>query len=85
MMTVSEAQIAWAMRFAYERMKLVIEPSGALGLAGLIKASRGGRLGDGSALAVAGRRVGVVVSGGNVDVMALSGYFEMAGDAWPED
>jgi threonine dehydratase len=44
-----------AMRFAFERLKLVIEPSGAVGLA----AVREGL--------VAGGRIGVIVSGGNVD------------------
>ena len=83
MMGVSEAQISWAMRFAYERMKIVIEPSGALGLAGLINAARCGTLGDGSKLDVSGKRVGVIISGGNVDVDALSDLFSLAGDAWP--
>ena len=43
-----------------ETLKLVVEPSGALGIAGAIRASRDGRL--------AGRRVGVIVSGGNIDL-----------------
>jgi threonine dehydratase len=43
------------MRFAFERLKLVIEPSGAAGLA----AVRAGL--------VPGERIGVIVSGGNVD------------------
>lgn len=59
MMTVSEAEIARATLFAWERLKLVIEPSGALGLAGLIKAA--------SAPGCDGQRVGVIISGGNVD------------------
>lgn len=84
MMTVSEAQIAWAMRFAFERMKMVVEPSGALALAGMISASRNGALGDGSVVDLDGARVGVVVSGGNVDVAALSGMFALAGTSWPE-
>jgi threonine dehydratase len=46
------------MRFVWERMKLVVEPTGVLGLA----AAMAGRVD------VAGRRVGVIVSGGNVDL-----------------
>jgi threo-3-hydroxy-L-aspartate ammonia-lyase len=51
--TVTDAQIVEAMRFAFERLKLVIEPSGAVGLAAYL----GGL--DASS-------VGIVVSGGNV-------------------
>jgi threo-3-hydroxy-L-aspartate ammonia-lyase len=52
--TVTDAQIVEAMRFAFERLKLVVEPSGAVGIA----AVREGL--------VSGGRIGVVVSGGNV-------------------
>ena len=55
--TVTDAEILTAMRFAFERTKLVIEPSGATGLAALLA----GKVPD-----VAGARVGVVLSGGNV-------------------
>jgi threonine dehydratase len=54
--TVSEAQIVDAMAFAFERMKIVVEPSGAVGLAALLN----------GLVEVGGSRVGVVVSGGNV-------------------
>jgi threonine dehydratase len=55
--TVTDDELRDAMRFAFERLKLVVEPSGASALAALLagKASAGGR------------RVGVVLSGGNVD------------------
>jgi threonine dehydratase len=53
--TVTDEQIVAAMRFAFERLKLVIEPSGAVGIA----AVREGL--------VSGGRIGVIVSGGNVD------------------
>ena len=56
MQTVSEAAIMEAVRFLFYRMKLVVEPSGALGVAALIN---GG-------LAVRGK-IGVIVSGGNID------------------
>jgi threonine dehydratase len=52
--TVTDAQIIDAMRFAFERLKLVIEPSGAVGIAAL------------QAGAVSGGRVGIVISGGNI-------------------
>jgi len=60
MVTVSDDDILRAMRFLWERMKLVVEPTGALALAA---AWRG-------AAEAAGRRVGVIVSGGNVDLTA---------------
>ncbi|MEZ0292089.1 MAG: pyridoxal-phosphate dependent enzyme [Solirubrobacteraceae bacterium] len=56
--TVSDAEIVEAMRFAFERLKLVLEPSGASALAALLH----GRAD------VADARAGVVLSGGNVDV-----------------
>jgi threonine dehydratase len=57
MRTVSETGIAGAMRFLWTRMKLVVEPSGAVPLAAVL---------DDDALAA--RRVGVILSGGNVDI-----------------
>jgi len=69
MMTVSDGELVEAMRFFWERMKLVVEPTGALGLAGLMKLVRGGRalLRDGSPIEVRAKHVGVMISGGNVD------------------
>ncbi len=68
MATVSEAAIAEAVRFLFARTKLVVEPSGALGVAALL---------SGTVKPQSGARVGVILSGGNVDgeVMAriLSG------------
>jgi threonine dehydratase len=58
MVTVTEAAIMEAMRFCWTRMKLVVEPSGAVALAALL---------SGSGLRAEGR-VGVVISGGNVDL-----------------
>ncbi len=59
--TVSEGAIADAMRHVWERMKIVIEPSSAVPLAALLE----------GALRVPGKRVGIIVSGGNVDLDAL--------------
>jgi threonine dehydratase len=56
--TVSETEIVDAMAFLFDRMKLVVEPSGAVAIAALLA----GRV------AVGGHEVGVVVSGGNVGV-----------------
>ena len=59
--TVSEAAIEHAVRFMFERMKLVVEPSGALGLAALLE----------QAVPTDGR-TGIIVSGGNVDGAVMS-------------
>ncbi|HEV7670150.1 MAG TPA: pyridoxal-phosphate dependent enzyme [Thermoanaerobaculia bacterium] len=58
MATVSEAAIAEAVRFLFARTKLVVEPSGALGVAALL---------SGEVKPPSGARVGVILSGGNVD------------------
>jgi threo-3-hydroxy-L-aspartate ammonia-lyase len=52
--TVTDQQMIEAMRFAFERLKLVIEPSGAVGIAAVLNGL------------VSGDRIGVIVSGGNV-------------------
>ncbi len=64
MVTVSDAELVRAMFYLWERMKIIVEPTGALGAAGLFE--RG--------LPVAGRRVGVVISGGNVDLKLLARF-----------
>lgn len=63
--TVEEDEILAAMRLCLERCKLVVEPSGALGVAGLL------RLAHDEPGAIAGRRIGIVLSGGNVDLATL--------------
>ncbi len=57
-LTVTDEALVEAMRFFAERMKLVVEPTGCLGFA----AARGMRQ------ALTGQRVGVLISGGNVDL-----------------
>jgi len=64
MVTVSDAELVRAMFCLWERMKIVVEPTGALGAAGLFE--RG--------LPVAGKRVGVILSGGNVDLKLLKQF-----------
>ena len=56
--TVSDEEIRDAMRFLFERVKLVAEPSGASALAALLTGKVDAR----------GKRVGVTISGGNVGV-----------------
>lgn len=62
--TVSDAQLVGTMRFFAERMKMVVEPTGCLAAAAAL---------DG-VLPVAGKRVGVLVSGGNVDLARYAGF-----------
>ncbi|MDE2396750.1 MAG: threo-3-hydroxy-L-aspartate ammonia-lyase [Burkholderiales bacterium] len=62
--TVSDAQLVATMRFFAERMKMVVEPTGCLAAAALLE----------GALELRGRRVGVIVSGGNVDLAAFAGF-----------
>ena len=54
-LTVTDEQIVDAMRFAFERLKLVVEPSGAVGIAAVLQG------------VVEARSTGIVISGGNVD------------------
>lgn len=63
MVTVSEDAIREALRFLLERCKLVVEPTGALTVAALLS----------GALEARGQQVGVVISGGNLDLAALPG------------
>ena len=67
LLTASDAQMLQALRFLAQRMKLVVEPTGALAFA---SARDGG-------VALHGKRVGILVSGGNVD---LSRYARFISD-----
>jgi threonine dehydratase len=60
--TVSDDAVIEAMDFLFERMKVVVEPSGAVGVAALLS----------GALDVPGRRVGVILSGGNISPSRFS-------------
>ncbi len=60
-LTAREDTIVRAMRLIWERLKLVVEPSGAVPLAAMLDHPQ----------ALAGRRVGVIVSGGNLDLDRL--------------
>jgi threonine dehydratase len=59
--TVTDPELLRAMLYLWERMKIVVEPTGALGAAGLFE----GRAD------VRGKRVGVLISGGNVDLASI--------------
>lgn len=56
--TVSETEIISAMKFMWERMKIIVEPSGAVPLAAVLKAKS----------KFENKRIGVIVTGGNVDL-----------------
>ncbi|MBS0304772.1 MAG: threo-3-hydroxy-L-aspartate ammonia-lyase [Proteobacteria bacterium] len=62
--TVSDEQLVRTMRFFAERMKMVVEPTGCLAAAALLEGT----------IDVHGRRVGVIVSGGNVDLARYAGF-----------
>ena len=61
-LTVSDAQLVETMRFFGTRMKLVVEPTGCLAAAAVLQ----------GAIDLRGQRVGVIVSGGNVDLARFS-------------
>jgi len=61
MVTVSEADIIHAVQFLFFRMKLVVEPSGALGLAALL-----------SRKVIPAKKTGIILSGGNIDAETMT-------------
>jgi threonine dehydratase len=65
MVSVSDEAIVGAMRPLWERMKLVVEPTGALALAAILEGK----------VEVKGKRIGVILSGGNVDLAAVGRIF----------
>lgn len=62
--TVSDAELIDAVRFAAARMKIVVEPTGALAMAAALQ----------SKVEIRGLRVGVIISGGNIDIAQLASY-----------
>ncbi len=64
-LTVNDDEIIAAMKLVYERMKIVVEPSAAVPLAALIK----------NKSLYKGKRVAIIISGGNVDLSKLSAWF----------
>ena len=63
-LTATDAQLIEAMKFYAERMKMVVEPTGCLSFAAARHAG----------LPIQGKRVGVLVSGGNVDLAKLAEF-----------
>jgi len=59
--TVSDEEIIQAMRYLWERMKIVVEPSGAVSTAAVLK----------NKAVFRGKKVGIIISGGNVDLGRL--------------
>jgi threo-3-hydroxy-L-aspartate ammonia-lyase len=66
MIAVSDEDLIRAMHFAWSRLKLVVEPTGVLGLAAVFN----------HRYPVEGKRVGVILSGGNVDIATAARWFE---------
>ena len=66
MVTVSDAALVRAMHRLWERMKIVVEPTGALGAAALLDGVVPGK----------NRRIGAIISGGNVDLGRAAALFE---------
>jgi threonine dehydratase len=63
--TVSEEEIIQAMEFLWTRMKLVVEPSGVVGLAGAMNYKK----------QIKQKKVGIMISGGNVDLEPFFSYY----------
>ena len=65
MVTVDDDALLRTMMFLWERMKIVVEPTGALAAAALLE----------RVVPVGGLRVGVIISGGNVDLRQAAEWF----------
>jgi threonine dehydratase len=63
--TASDSELIECMRFFATRMKILVEPTGCLGFAAVRALGR----------RLAGQRVGVIISGGNVDAARVAGLF----------
>jgi len=70
MLTASDDDLIRTMRFLWERMKIIVEPTGVLGLAPLFKGH----------LQIRDKRVGVILSGGNVDLKRACELFQHVSD-----
>ena len=67
--TVTDPEIISAMRLIWDRMKLIVEPSAAVPLAAVLKSKE----------KFAGKKVGMILSGGNVDLIKVLKLFEGRG------
>jgi threonine dehydratase len=68
-LTASDAELVEAMKFFAGRMKMIVEPTGCLGAA----------LAFGKQLDLRGKRVGVIISGGNIDLLRFASLIQGAG------
>lgn len=66
--TATDAQLIEAMRFFAQRMKMVVEPTGCLSFAGALH----------SGVPLAGKKIGVLISGGNVDIARFGQWLNPA-------
>jgi threonine dehydratase len=66
--TVTDEEILKAMRMLWERMKIIVEPSGAVPFAALLKKKE----------LFAGQKIGIIISGGNVDLDKIGKLMELA-------
>jgi len=66
MVTVNDTELARTMFWIWERMKLVVEPTGALAAAAALEGTT----------PIQGRRVGVILSGGNVDLAQVGSWVQ---------
>ncbi len=64
--TVTDAQLVETMRFFAERMKMIVEPTGCLAAAAVLH----------GAIACSGKRVGILLSGGNIDLKTFSALLD---------
>jgi threonine dehydratase len=67
--TVSDAELVEAMRFCAARMKIMVEPTGCLAAAAVLSGK----------VAVAGQRVGIILSGGNVNLARFASLVQTPG------
>jgi threonine dehydratase len=65
LLTVSDEDLVCTMYFVWTRLKVIVEPTGVLGLAAVFNRR----------YAVQGQRVGVILSGGNVDLQEAASWF----------
>ncbi len=70
MLTVTDADLVRTMYFVWSRLKLVVEPTGVLGLAAVFN----------HRYPLTGKRVGAILSGGNVDMAAAARWFKSLDD-----
>ena len=68
MTTIDDPALLQTMFYLWERLKVVVEPTGALGAAAAFAGTH----------PIQGRRVGVILSGGNVDLSQLASWIELA-------